>query len=81
MKRTGRNEPIGIVIHICMETTQGDSLCSYLYLKLAKTPCFSFYLLWFLFHKIREWKGGTGSPQGGGRELALKGGGRWWGKG
>jgi hypothetical protein len=25
-----------------METTQGNSLCSYLYLKLAKTLCFSF---------------------------------------
>jgi hypothetical protein len=23
MKRYGRDEPIGVVIHICMETTQG----------------------------------------------------------
>jgi hypothetical protein len=36
VKRTGRDEPIGVVIHICMETTQVISLCSYLYLKLAK---------------------------------------------
>jgi hypothetical protein len=37
-----------------METTQRISLCSYLYLDLAKTPCFSFYLLYFFFYKIRE---------------------------
>jgi hypothetical protein len=30
-----------------METTQGISLCSYLYLKLIKTSCFSFYLIYF----------------------------------
>jgi hypothetical protein len=36
VKRTGRDEPVGVVIHICMETTQGISLCSYLYLKLGK---------------------------------------------
>jgi hypothetical protein len=45
VKRTSRDEPIGIVMHICMETTQGNSLCSYLYLKLAKISCFSYYLL------------------------------------
>jgi hypothetical protein len=42
VKRTGRDEPVGVVIHVYMETTQGISLCSYLYLKLAKMPCFSF---------------------------------------
>jgi hypothetical protein len=36
VKRTGRGESIGAVIHICMGTTQGNSLCSYFYLKLAK---------------------------------------------
>jgi hypothetical protein len=30
--------------------------CSYLYLKLAKMSCFSFYLFPFLFCKIREQK-------------------------
>jgi hypothetical protein len=39
VKKTGRDEPIGIVMHICMEQYN-----SYLYLKLAKTSCFSFYL-------------------------------------
>jgi hypothetical protein len=35
VKRPGRGELIGAVIHICMEITQGNSLCSCLYLKLA----------------------------------------------
>jgi hypothetical protein len=46
---TGGDEPLLVVIHICMETTQGISL--YLYLKLAKTPCFCYYLLCFFFYK------------------------------
>jgi hypothetical protein len=37
-----------------METKQGISLYSYLYLKLAKAPCFSYYLLCFFFYKIGE---------------------------
>jgi hypothetical protein len=64
VKRTRRDEPMRGVIHVCMETTQGNSLCSYVYLKLAKTSCFSFYLLLFLFYKIREQEGGTGSALG-----------------
>jgi hypothetical protein len=41
VKRSGRDEPILVVIHKYMETTQGLSLYSYPYLKLAKPPCFS----------------------------------------
>jgi hypothetical protein len=33
---------------------------SYLYLRLAKTSCFSFYRLSFFFFKIGEQEGGTG---------------------
>jgi hypothetical protein len=40
-----------------MEPTQENFLCSYLYLKPAKTPCFSFYLLCFFFYKIGEQEG------------------------
>jgi hypothetical protein len=58
---TGRDEPIGIVIHMCMEATQGISLCSYLYLKLAKMPCFSYFHLCVFFNKVGEQEGGTGS--------------------
>jgi hypothetical protein len=44
-----------------MEATLGISLYSYLYPKLAKTLCLSCYQLCFLFNKIREKEGGTGS--------------------
>jgi hypothetical protein len=65
VKRTGRDEPIWVVIHICLETTQGI----FLHLELAKMPCFSYYLLSVFFYKIREQAGKTGSVQ------------RWRGKG
>jgi hypothetical protein len=49
--------------------TRGLFLYSYLYLKLTKTLCLSYYLLWFLFNKIREQEGGTGSTwKGGGKQ-------------
>jgi hypothetical protein len=60
VKRTGRDEPIGVIIHTCMETTQRISLYSYPYLKLVKTPCFSYYhFLFFLLQnwRTREWNG------------------------
>jgi hypothetical protein len=37
-----------------MEATLGISLHSYLYLKLAKTICLSYYLLCFLFNKSEK---------------------------
>jgi hypothetical protein len=73
VKRTRGYEPVGVVISICLETSQGNFLCSYPYLKLAKS-CFSFYL--FFFYKIREkevlqerggwhqWEGGDGRERG-----------------
>jgi hypothetical protein len=61
VKRSGRDEPMWVVIHKCMETTQRISLYSYLYLKLAKTPCFSYYHLCFFFNKIGEQEGRIGS--------------------
>jgi hypothetical protein len=39
---------------LCLESMLGISLCSYLYLKLAKARCVFYYLLWFLFNKIGE---------------------------
>jgi hypothetical protein len=57
VKRSGRDESIRVAIHMYMETTLGISLYSYLYLKLAKTLCLSYYFLWFLFNKIREQEG------------------------
>jgi uncharacterized protein YybS (DUF2232 family) len=43
VKRSGRDEPMWVIIHICMVTTLGISLYSYLYLELAKT--LSFFLI------------------------------------
>jgi hypothetical protein len=42
VKRTGRDEPIGVLIRICMEKIQRISLYIFLYLKLAKASIFSF---------------------------------------
>jgi hypothetical protein len=42
VKRSDRDKAIFVVIYVCMETTQGISLGSYLYPKLAKAPCFSY---------------------------------------
>jgi hypothetical protein len=54
MKKIRGDKPIGIIIHIYTEITQGNSLCSYLYLKQAKMSYFSFYLFSFFFYKIEE---------------------------
>jgi hypothetical protein len=48
VKRSGRDEPVWVAIHRYMEATLGISLYSYLYLKLSKTLCLSYYLLCFL---------------------------------
>jgi hypothetical protein len=60
VKSSGRNELMWVAIHMCMEVTLGISLYSYLYLKLAKTICLSYYLFYFLLNKIGE-EGGRGS--------------------
>jgi hypothetical protein len=61
--KSSRDEPMWVVIHKFMDAMLGVSLHSYLYLKLAKTICLSYYLLYFLFNKnqrtgsgSREWK-------------------------
>jgi hypothetical protein len=60
-KRSGRDEPAWVAIRKYMEAILGISLYSYLYLKLAKTLCLSYYLLCFLFSKIGEEESKTGS--------------------
>jgi hypothetical protein len=60
---SGRDEPVWVVIHTCMETKQGISLYSYLYLKLAKCHVFLIIFYVFFFYKIREQEGGTGFAQ------------------
>jgi hypothetical protein len=51
MKKIGGDETIGVIICIYMGISQGNSLCSYLYLNKAKISCFSFYLFSFFFYK------------------------------
>jgi hypothetical protein len=60
VKRSGRDEPMWVVIHMCMEAMLGICLYSYPYLKLAKTLCLSYYCLCLFFNKIGE-EGRTGS--------------------
>jgi hypothetical protein len=59
VKRSGRDEPMWVVIYMGMEAMLGLSLYIYLYLKVAKMLCFSYYLLCFLFNKIVEQEGRT----------------------
>jgi hypothetical protein len=54
VKRSGRDEPIWVVMHMCMEAMLGISLYNYPYVKLAKTRCLSHYCLCLLFNKIGE---------------------------
>jgi hypothetical protein len=54
VKRSGRDEPIWVVIHMCMEAMLGISLYSYLYVKLAKMLCLSYYRVCLVFYKIGE---------------------------
>jgi hypothetical protein len=51
VKRSHINDPVWVEIHIRIETTQGISLYSCLHLKLAKTPCLSFYLVCFFLQQ------------------------------
>jgi hypothetical protein len=48
VKRSGRDEPRWVIIHMCVETTQRLSLYKY------PISCFSYYLLCFFFNKIGE---------------------------
>jgi hypothetical protein len=44
MKKNRRDEPIGVLMPIYIELSQGNSLCSYLYLRQAKM---SFFFLFY----------------------------------
>jgi hypothetical protein len=66
VKRSGRDEQTWVAIHMCMETMLGISLYSYLYLKLAKTPCLSYYLV-FSSTKLENKRVEQALPGSGGR--------------
>jgi hypothetical protein len=75
-KRHSRgDEPTGVIVHIYMELSQGNSLGSYLYLKQAKMSFF-----FFLLYKIREQEDRTG-PAWGLEGSGTNGRGWWRGKG
>jgi hypothetical protein len=63
MKKIGRDKPSGVITHTYMEISQGNSLCSYMYLKL-KCHVFSFYLFSFFSYKSGEQEGRTSPAQG-----------------
>jgi hypothetical protein len=54
VKRSGKDEPIQVAIHMCMKAMLGICLYRYLYLKLAKTLCLSYYLLVFSSTKLEK---------------------------
>jgi hypothetical protein len=56
-----------------MEATLRISLYNYPYLKLAKMLCLTYNWLRFLFNKIRDKEGGTGSAWKGGEEWECEG--------
>jgi hypothetical protein len=64
MKKIRGDEPIGIIVHTYMKISQGNSLSSYLYLKL-KCHVSCFYLFSFSSYKIREQESGRNPSQRG----------------
>jgi hypothetical protein len=59
-----------VAIHKCMEAMVGTSLHSYLYLKLAKTLCLSYFLFNEILHKrVEQVLPGSWDVAGGGRWL------------
>jgi hypothetical protein len=71
VKRSGRDEPVWVVIHMCMEAMLEISLYSHLYLKLAKTLGLSYDLLCFLLTKLKNKRA---------EQVLLGSGGRKWPK-
>jgi hypothetical protein len=69
VKRSGKDESTWVAIHKCMEAMLGISLYSYPYLNEQEHYVFLIISYVFLFDKIREQEGGTGST--------WKGGGGW----
>jgi hypothetical protein len=56
MKRSGKDEPMWVVIHKCMEARPGISLYSYLYIKPAKR--YVFLIISYVFSSTKLGKRG-----------------------
>jgi hypothetical protein len=73
MKKT-KDETIGVIIHLYMKMSQGNSLCTYIYFKL-KYHVFRLILPLFSPTKLEYRRKEQVLPKVGG--LASVGGGRW----
>jgi hypothetical protein len=73
VKRSGRDESIQVVMHMCMEAMLGISLYSYPYLKLAKTICLCIIAYVFSSTKLEKWpeQALPGRRRVGGRKVGL----------
>jgi hypothetical protein len=78
MKKIKGDKPSGVIMHRYMKISQGNSLCSYLYLKQAKMSCFCFIFSLFSSIKSENRRAEQVLPQRG--RLAPVGGERRWGK-
>jgi hypothetical protein len=59
MKKIIEDKPVMVIVHIDMDISQGNSLCSYLYLKQSKNVIFSL----FFFFLLQNWRtGGQNRP-------------------
>jgi hypothetical protein len=69
VKRSGRDESIQVVIHLCMEAMLGISV-ELILSQPAKTLCLSYYCLCLLFNKLEKRAEHVllGSEWGGGEE-------------
>jgi hypothetical protein len=76
MKKIRGDKPIWVIIHTYIEISQGNSLCSYLYLKLK---CHVFILSFLFFLLYNQRRGGQNESCPGGR--AGTNGGGCWGRG
>jgi hypothetical protein len=76
MKKNRGDEPVGVIIHVYTEISQGNSLCSYLYLKQPKMYFFS--VLFFLLQNRRAGGWNRSCP---GRKVGTSGMGEVAGKG
>jgi hypothetical protein len=71
VKRSGRNEPMWVAIHKCMEAMLGISLGKYFYLKLAKELFFLLSLMFSLQQNTRTRGWNRFCLEAGGRGLQI----------
>jgi hypothetical protein len=73
VKRSGKDEPMWVAIHMCMEAPLEVSLYSYLYVKLEKS--YTFITVFYIFSSTKsENKGRTRSAWKRGRGDGVIGG-------